>query len=151
MAIQENVINEAIISEYKSDALKLITYLPWFESKRGQKISGYYEGEPGVKTIPLPTYEPTLLRFIKEVQNSSFYYKNYPYIYTKNHIKTPNDERICIEQAKIRDIDDLKGILSRYVLEGMSHSSRWVEAVDEDIFLLLLKKLEQLFGNIVNI
>jgi len=151
MALQENAINDAIISEYKNDALKLIEYLPWFESKRGQRVSGFYEGEPGVKTIPLPTYDPTLLRFIKEVQKSSFSYKNYPYIYTKNQIKTPNDERMCIEHAKIRDIDNLKGILSKYVLEGMSRSSRWVEAVDEDIFLLLLRKLEQLFGNIVTI
>lgn len=141
----ENSLKEEILTKYTPDALRLLRYLSWFEAKRGQSVSNIYRGEPGSETIPFPTYEPTLLAFVKEAKNSTFLDRNYPYIFTRNHIKSPADSRNMIESAKLTDIDILRGILSKYVIEGSHRSSCWIEAVNEDIFLLILKKFEKFF------
>ena len=144
----ENNLKEEILTKYKPDALRLLRYLTWFEAKRGQSVSNTYRGEPGSETIPFPTYEPNLLAFIKEVKNSTFLDKNYPYIISRNRIHTPDDMRNLINNAKLTDIDILRGILSKYVIEGSHRSSCWIEAVNEDIFLLTLRKLALLFTKI---
>ena len=107
----------------------------------GQSVSNIYREEPGQRQFR-STYEPTLLAFVKEAKNSTFLDRNYPYVFTRNHIKSPADSRNMIESAKLTDIDILRGILSKYVIEGSYRSSCWIEAVNEDIFLLILKKFE---------
>ena len=37
----------------------------------------------------------------------------------------------------------LKGILSKYVLEGMRKGRRWSEAVEEGIFLNVVRKMKE--------
>lgn len=141
----EDSLKEEILTKYKPDVLRLLRYLSWFEAKRGQSVVSIYRGEPGSETIPFPTYEPTLLAFVKEAKNSTLLDKNYPYVYTRYRIKSPADARGLIEHAKLTDIELLRGILSKYIIEGSHRSSCWIEAVNEDIFLLVLKRLEKLF------
>ena len=70
--------------------------------------------------------------------------KNYRYVYTRNHIRTPEDERRVIRAAELKDWDILRGILSRYVLGGMTKASLWSQAVQEDIFYLVLSKMKEI-------
>ena len=44
----------------------------------------------------------------------------------------------------MKDWDILRGILSRYVLGGRTKAALWGEAVQENIFLLVLKQMRKL-------
>ena len=57
---------------------------------------------------------------------------------------TPNAERIAMESATIRDMELFRGILSKYVMEGMRKSTMWTTAVEEKIFVTALVKLRSL-------
>lgn len=46
--------------------------------------------------------------------------------------------------AELKDWDILRGILSRYVLGGRTKAALWGEAVQENIFLLVLKQMRKL-------
>ena len=48
-----------------------------------------------------------------------------------------------IAAAELRDWDILRGILSRYVLEGRTKAVLWGEAVQEGIFLLVLRQMRK--------
>ncbi|NLG02606.1 MAG: hypothetical protein GX567_02025 [Clostridia bacterium] len=136
---------EAIVREYRDEALALARYLPWFESKRGESLTGIYEGENGIKTIPLPVYDSKLLAFVKEAQAGNLMDRNYPYVYSRNQIRTHADEQRLIAQARLKDFFTLQGILSKYVLEGMRRSTVWTVAVQEELFLNILKQFTIIF------
>ena len=53
------------------------------------------------------------------------------------------DELLAIKRSDIREMDVLKGILSRYVMEGMTKGRRWSEAVENGIFLKVIKKMKE--------
>ncbi|MDO5573810.1 MAG: DUF6508 domain-containing protein [bacterium] len=145
MSEQDISTKQAIIDKYSTDAKRLIPYLTWFEAKKGADVSGIYEGEPGMKSMPVTTYDSTLLEFVKLAKSTVFMDKNYPYVYTRNHIRSHEDELRLIENARLTDIQELVGILSKYVMEGMRRSSSWVDAVDAGIFLAILRKLKLFF------
>ena len=72
--------------------------------------------------------------------------KNYPYVYSRNMIKTHSDEQRLIAQARLTDFFILQGILSKYVLEGMRRSTVWTVAVKEEIFINILKQFTIIFN-----
>ena len=145
MSEQEISTKQAIIDKYSTDAKRLIPYLTWFEAKKGADVSGIYDGEPGMKSMPVTTYDATLLEFVKLAKSTVFMDKNYPYVYTRNRLHSHKDELQMIENARLTDIQDLGGILSKYVIEGMRRSTSWIDAVDTGIFLAILRKLKLFF------
>lgn len=141
---QEATLREQITSEYKEDLTKLLKYLPYLEKRSGKDVQEFYEGDGEQKVIPVPVYDSTLLGFIKEAQKTKFMNRNYPYIYRKWKMPTPQSERIAMESATIRDIELFRGIISRYVMEGMRKSYMWTAGVEERIFVTALVKLRSL-------
>ncbi|MBO4890874.1 MAG: hypothetical protein J5574_07770 [Lachnospiraceae bacterium] len=141
---QETNLREQIIEEYKEDLTKLLKYLPYLEKRGGKDVQNFYEGDGEQKVIPVPVYDSTLLAFVKEAQKTKFMNRNYPYTYRKWRMPTPNAERVAMESATIRDIDLFRGILSKYVMEGMRKSTMWTTAVEEKIFVTALVKLRSL-------
>ncbi|MDE7251686.1 MAG: hypothetical protein K2O32_01910 [Acetatifactor sp.] len=91
--------------------------------------------------MSFPVYESTLLSFVKEAKKTSFMDRNYRYIYTRNRIQTHEDERKMIQNAGIKEWDLLCGILSKYVLGGQTKGTYWSEAVKEQIFYQVIKKM----------
>ncbi len=145
MSEQDMSTKQEIINKYSADAKRLIPYLTWFEAKRGTDVSAIYDGEPGMKTMPVTTYDSMLLEFVKLAKSTVFMDRNYPYVYTRNHIHSHEDELRMIEKARLTDIQNLGAILSKYVMEGMRRSTSWVDAVDAGIFLAVLCKLKEFF------
>ncbi|MBR2530074.1 MAG: hypothetical protein IKE35_03505 [Lachnospiraceae bacterium] len=141
---QEVNLREQIIEEYRDDLVKLLKYLPFLDKKGGKDVTQFYEGDEKNKVIPVPVYDSTLLAFVKEARTTKFMNKNYPYIYRKWKMPTPNDERIAMESATIRDMDLFRGIMSKYVLEGQRKSVMWTTAVEERIFVTALTRLRSL-------
>ena len=137
--------NEEIVEYYKQDAIKLFRYLNWLESRSGKSVSSIY-GAEGIATnsVPFPVYEGTLLSFVKEASATRFMDKNYVYVYSRKQLKGPKDELRLIQNATIRDMGDLAGIFSHYVLGGQTKTRLWSEGVTYGIYFALLTKVKEL-------
>lgn len=141
---QEATLREQVVAEYKDDLVRLLKYLSYFEKKGGTDVKNYYEGDENHKVIPVPVYDSTLLSFVKEVKATKFITKNYPYTYRKWKMADAKAERVAMESATIRDIDLIRGIMSKYVIEGQTKSVMWSKGVEEKIFLTALNRLHSL-------
>ena len=146
MAIDQEDIEyrRQVVQEYKADVEKLIRYLPWLEEKSGSSVSETYSGSGiGEHSIAFPVYDSMLLSFVKEVQRTNLLDRNYRYIYSRNRIATQKDELRAISNSDITRMDILKGILSKYVMGGMTKGRMWTEAVQNRIFLNIVKKMKE--------
>lgn len=130
---------------YKEALTPFLKYLSWFEEHAGKPTGSSYNGSmDGNNTMSFPIYDSELLNFVKEMNKSSFMDRNYAYIYSRKHLKTPEDERKAIKAASIQDWDLLCGILSKYVIGGNTRSQLWTQAVKENIFLAVLQKMQEI-------
>lgn len=131
------------VNEYKAVVLPLLRYIPWLESKAGTNVGGYYHDPENTEhSIGIPVYEGTLMNFVKEAGNSTLMDRNYAYVYTRNRIVTHEDERNAIERAELKDWSVLCGILTKYVMGGRTKATLWTEGVQENIYLLVLKRMQ---------
>lgn len=142
---QEADFRKQIMEEYKTSVVPLLNYLPWLEQHSGQKMYSVYRGD-GIQenSLSFPVYDGTLMRFLKQAEKTTLMDRNYRYVYTRNRIKTHEDERNLIQKATWRDWNNLRGILSKYVMGGRTKSVLWNEAVKEGIFLLTLKQMKEI-------
>lgn len=132
-------------SQYKEALTPFLRYLPWFEEHAGRSTGSSYNGSmDGNNTMSFPVYDSTLLSFVKEMGKSSFMDRNYVYIYSRKRLKTLEDERKAIKAATIQEWDVLCGILSKYVIGGNTRSQLWTQAVKENIFLMVLQKMQSI-------
>ena len=136
---------EEMVEYYKPDVESLLPYLTWLEAQKGSRPDTIYKGD-GIEehSMTFPVYDGTLLRFIKTAQDSSLINRNYTYTYSRNRIRTTQDELRFIQNATSKEMGDLWGILSRYVLKGMTKAALWSEGVKNGVFLALLLKMEEI-------
>ncbi len=133
-----------VVSEYKPDVERLIRYLPWLEEKAGSEVaSTFSDSGIGENSISFPVYDSTLLSFIKDVQRTKLLDRNYPYIYSRYNIRNVQDELRVIVGADITHMDILKGILSKYVMGGMTKGKLWTEAVHNRVFWYVIRKMKE--------
>ncbi|MDD6810309.1 MAG: hypothetical protein PUD93_00325 [Lachnospiraceae bacterium] len=133
-----------MVNEYKPDVERLIRYLPWLEEKADSEVSKNFTGSGiGESSVAFPVYDSTLLSFIKEVQRTKLLDRNYPYVYSRYHIRTVQDELRVIVSADITQMDVLKGILSKYVMGGMTKGRLWTEAVHNRVFWYVIRKMKE--------
>jgi len=141
----EKELREQVMEEYRDEVEKYIKYIPWLQQKAGEKVSSIYSGDGIAEhSVKFPVYDGTALGFVKELSKSKFMDRNYPYVYSRNSIRTVQDEKRMIRNAGIRDMNLLCGILSKYVLGGMTKGALWGSAVEEGIFLEILLKMKEL-------
>lgn len=136
---------QQIIQEHKRELDPLLKYLPWMKQNGGKPGSRSYHGQGIDKnSMSFPVYDSTLMNFIKEASASALMDQNYRYVYSRNAIKNHDDERRIIARAELKDWDILKGILSKYVLGGRTRALLWSEAVQENIFVLVLEQMKRI-------
>lgn len=141
----ENLYKQEMVNKYRAALGDLFRYISWFEQKQGQKSFQMYTGDNSPsQSVPIPVYDSTLLSFVKEMQATGLMDRNYQYIYTRNRIGNMEDELAAIEHAGLKEIDVVMGILSKYVLGGMTKGVLWTQAVDGGIFLHALLKMKDL-------
>ncbi len=141
----EKDLKEQVRSEYREEVEKYIKYIPWLQQRAGAKALSIYNGEGiGEHSVRFPVYDGATLNFVKELSNSKFMDRNYPYVYSRNGIRTVQDEKKMIKKAGIRDMGTLCGILSKYVLGGMTKGVLWGVAVEEGIFLEILLRMKEI-------
>ena len=136
---------ELLTGKYAEDILKLSRYIQYFENKKGNDVATKYEDQHGGTTLKFPVYDSTLLAFTKEASQTSLMDPNYIYKYRQYRISTESAEKKAIKDAKLKDIDLLRAILSRYVLEGRYKGPRWIEAAERGIFHDVLVRFMELY------
>ncbi len=140
---QDLEYRQRVVGEYRAKVEPLLKYLPWLEQKGNSKIVSMYSGEGiGEHSMSIPVYDGTLMNFIKEAQKTGLLDRNYVYVYSRNRIRTVEDEKRVIERAELKNFEVLTGILSKYVLGGMTKSALWSQGVEEGIFLALVQKMK---------
>jgi hypothetical protein len=137
---------EMLTVKYAGDILSLSKYITYFENRKGRDVANEYDGEQGKSSLSFPVYDSTLLAFTKAAGETTLMDPNYIYKYRQYHITTEKSEMEAIKDAKIRDIDLLRAILSRYVLEGRYKSVRWIEATERGVFHDVLVKLLDMYN-----
>ena len=146
MEKEDIAYRQQVVNTYKPDVEKLTRYLPWLEEKAaaGDSVEQTF-GENGIRenSITFPVYDGTLMSFIKDVQRTGLVDRNYPYIYSRYRIRTVQDELNAISKADIKEMNVLQGILSKYILGGMTKGRLWTEAVSNRIFLNVIRKMKE--------
>lgn len=135
------------LAEHRDEVNALIRYIPWLESKDGSSVSRIYN-DNGLSstTVSFPVYDPTLLSFVNEASKTTLMDTNYVYDLQGYNVRTPEDEKMAVEDATAKDGPFLCGVLSKYVLGGMTRSVLWNTAVEKGIFLAVLKKMKELLA-----
>lgn len=134
-----------VASGYRPDVELMVRYIPWLQSKAGTDASSLYKGDGiGENSLPFPVYESTLMSLVKDAKRTNLLDRNYAYVYSRNHIRNAQDEQRVIERATIQEMDDLKGILSKYILGGMTKGRIWSEGVYNGSILKVLLKMKEI-------
>lgn len=142
---QETEYRKKVAQEHRQMLEPLLAYLPWLEKNAGKNASRSYKGQGGNKvSMSFPVYDANLVNFVKEAAKSPLMDRNYSYVYTRNRIRSHDDERRIIAAAELRDWDVLRGILSKYVMGGRTQATLWSEAVEENIFMLVLRRMRDI-------
>ena len=141
-SVNENSV-EDIVSRYRPELAKLTPYLGWLKENISADVAQSYSNSE-LKSIPFPVYNSNLLSFVKAAQTTNLLDRNYVYVYSRNRMASAKDELAFIQNAQIRDMDDLAGILSKYVLSGMTKGSVWAEGVRNGVLYNVIKKMDEL-------
>ena len=140
----DHVYCHSLAERYRSDVEILMRYIPWLESKAGQETSQTYDGQDLSKnSMAFPVYDGTLMSCIRDAQRTTVLSRNYFYTYSKNRLHTAEDEKKLIASATITEMDELTGILSKYIYEGMTKGKKWSEGVKNGVFLAVIKKMKE--------
>ena len=141
-SVNENSV-EDIVSRYRPELQKITPYLNWLRDNASNEVTQSYSNSD-LKSMPFPVYDSNLLAFVKAAQNTTLIDRNYVYVYSRNRLNTAKDELNFIANAQIRDIDDLAGILSKYILSGMTKGTVWGEGVRNGVLYNVVKKMDDL-------
>ena len=133
---------EDYIDRYEAAVKALTSYLPWLEQHA--EDGGAQDYKDSESTMAFPVYDSTLLAFIKQAQHTNMLDRNYAYVKTRRNLYTWQDELEFIERAQLQDMDDLWGLLSGYVMEGLTRGSVWSDGVRHRIFYSVVKKMDDL-------
>ena len=145
--LTEQMTAAEVFDKYRSDIDKLIAYLPWLEEKSGKsKVSDIYNGDGlDQHSISFPVYDGTLLRFVKDAENTQFMDRNYVYVISRNRLKSAGEEVEFVKKQTMLKMDNIGGILSKYVMGGRTKAKLWSEAVDKGVFLAVVTRLKELY------
>lgn len=140
--VNENSV-EDIVARYRPELDKLTPYLGWLRDNIQAEVVQKYSNSD-LKSIPFPVYNSNLLAFVKACQTTNLLDRNYVYVYSRNRLNNFKDELMFISDAQIRDMDELSGILSKYILSGMTKGSVWAEGVRNGVLYNVVKKMDDL-------
>ena len=138
----ENSI-EDIVSRYRPEVDKLMPHLHWLKENAKHEVAQSYSNSD-LKSMPFPIYDSNLLAFVKAAQSTNLLDRNYVYVYTRNRLANAKDEILFIQSAEIKDMDDLAGILSKYILSGMTKGTVWAEGVYNGVLYMVVNKMDEL-------
>ena len=141
----ENIYRQELIKKYRQAVGNIFRYLPWLEEKSGNNMVRHYQGNNVPKhSIAIPVYDSTLLGFVKDMNATGLMDRNYVYTFSRNRIRTEQDELRIIDRAELKNIDVVFDIMAKYVLGGMTKGILWPKGVENGVFYYGLKKIKEI-------
>lgn len=142
---RENLYRQELVAKYQRIMKDLFRYLPWLEERSGEKMVSNYQGSDMPQgSMTIPVYDSTLLAFVKEMNATGLMDRNYVYIFSRNRIRTEQDERNMIDKTELKNIEIIFGIMAKYVLGGMTKGALWSRAVENGVFYHGLRRIKEL-------
>lgn len=142
--VHENSI-EDLVARYKDDVELLTKYLGYFELHLNKDDTQQkYNSSDLAHSMSFPVYDSELMNFVRDCESTKMIDRNYVYVYTRVGITNLKDELEFIDSAEIRDIADLAGILSKYIIEGRTKGVVWSEGVKNGVYYKLISKMQEL-------
>lgn len=143
---EERAYREEMIAKYQPEVDKLVPYLPWLEEKLGEAAYRNYDLDDLQKSsVSFPVYDSTLLSLVNTANATTLMNPNYVYIYSRNRLVDDEAEIRFIQDCdSLAALADLAGILSKYVLKGMSKGVVWSEGVKNGAFYYTIQKMQQI-------
>lgn len=142
---KENLYRQEKIQKYTAIFKNLFRYILWLKEKQGQSTSHIYENEElNRSSMPVRVYDSTLLSLVKELNATGLMDRNYVYTFSRNMLRTVQDEKRWIASAQLKNIEDVFAIMAKYVLGGMTKGKLWTDAIENGIFLEALLKIREL-------
>lgn len=134
-----------LVAQYKPDVELLIRYLPWLKEKAGKKTSENFAGEGIAEhSVSFPVYDSTLMALVKDAQRTGFMDRNHVYVYSRNHLRTPKDEIAFIHNCNLEEMGMLAGILSHYIMGGMTKGTVWTEGVQNGVLYEVIYRMYEI-------
>ena len=145
MQEERKLSRKEIIEYYYDDTMKLLEYYRWLNEKSGTNCSSFYKGE-GIEenSMAVPVFDSTLLSFVKTAKSTKFINRNYVYSFSRNSIRTVDDELDMIERCTLQDVKVLGDILSKYIIKGEVRGAFWSEGLKSGVYLAIIIKLNEL-------
>lgn len=140
----ENEYRQEKIEKYRTVFNGLFRYIPWLIDKQGTEAAHRYDHGNTNESFPIIVYDPTLLALVKEFNATGVMDRNYRYVLTRNFLHDSVEERKYIASVELKNIEDIFGIISKYVLGGMTKGGLWNEAVMSGVFLDALVRIKEL-------
>ena len=141
----ENIYRQELISKYRQSLGQIFRYLPWLKEKSGNDMTKHYQGaDMPKKSIVIPVYDSTLLGFVKEMNATGLMDRNYVYTFSRNRIRTEQDELRIIDRAELKNINIVFDIMAKYVLGGMTKSALWPKGIENGVFYHGLKRIKEI-------
>ncbi len=139
----ERLARQEMVDKYRPDVEKLAKYTDYLAQKAGGGVSSEYKPEGG-RTVNFPVYDSNLLRFVREADSTIFMDKNYPYVYSRNGIRTYQDELALIEKTDIMNMANIGGVLSHYIIGGRTKGRLWSMGVENGVYLAAITKAKKI-------
>lgn len=141
--VNENSV-EDIVSRYRPQLDKIVPYVRWLKDNSSNADVAQSYSNSDLKSMPFPVYDSNLLAFVKACQSTNLLDRNYVYVYSRNHLNSAKDEIMFINDAGIANMEDLAGILSKYILGGMTKGTLWAEGVRNGVLHRVVEKMDEL-------
>ncbi len=140
----EELSNRLHLSLMKNSVERLTAFIPYFENVNKENVCRWSGGEKIVDnhfTMPYPVYKRSINNFIEIVYKSNLLCYDYLDVIQKYGLDNTAEMNVAIDNA---DLELALAILTGYVRQERFCDGLWESAVQDKMFLKILKRLEQL-------
>ncbi len=136
-----------IIESNKSAMEMLLPYVDWLGKNVQLQVMSTY-GDDGVaeNSVVFPVYDSNLMSFVRTCNKTGKMDRNYVYTFSRNRIRTVQDELKLIQNAQITNINDLWNIIAKYIIKGNTKGIMWAEGVTNGVYLQAILKMRDLIS-----
>ncbi len=131
--LRENIEQLSEYLSYLTDATK--------ESVVSWVNGGDQNDDPFYLTYPV--YDRTFVEFVDELYETDLLLENYNEIIMELGLTDERDLALVIDEA---DMDVVRAILTYFIRQERFQDGLWAEAVEQRVFLNVLKRLRELIG-----
>ena len=146
----ERLCTSHYVSLSQNGVKKLCEYIPFFETATSENVCRWEGGEKTGKDeyhISFPVYDSTLSNFIRDFYSTNLIYYNYLNLIEQRELNNTSE---MIEAIATADLELLKALLTGFVRQERFGDGLWEFAIEQKIYLKVLKRFNELFEGLMD-